>query len=241
MSRNRFCALSVAGFDPSGGAGILADIKTFEANKVKGLGVVSAITFQNELEFTGVEWVSQDSIIKQINIVTKVNNIEFVKIGMIQNADVLDKILDTLTEINPKIKIIWDPILSTSTQYKIHETFEIDKLQKICRKIFLITPNMNEIRILMNESDTMKAADLLGEYCNVYLKGGHSEKNLGRDYLIFNRKTSVFKAPKISPAGKHGTGCVLSAGITASLAKGFTIHKACLRAKDYVTNYLFCN
>src|ERR1700729_4382873 len=103
--------LSIAGFDPSGGAGILADIKTFEAQQTLGLGVCSALTYQTENTFEGVTWVNKDTIIKQLAPLLKAYSIDYVKIGLIENMEVLNSIIDYLLGKNPSMRIIWDPIL----------------------------------------------------------------------------------------------------------------------------------
>lgn len=250
MTKKRPCVLSIAGFDPSGGAGLLADIKTFEAHKVLGMGVVSALTFQNDSEFKSVKWIDADEIIKQIEILTRKFHFEFIKIGMIENLDVLQKIIQPLTINHQPSTIILDPILQASAGFEIHNKIEKDKLIEICKKIFLITPNTDEIKMLMNEADEMKAAKELSQYCNVFLKGGHSKENKGRDFLFTTPLSTgrgvggeayPFRPKKIAEHSKHGSGCVLSSAITANLAKGYPLQRACLKAKDYVTNFLMSN
>src|SRR5260221_632714 len=108
MPKERPCVLSIAGFDPSGGAGILADIKTFEQHKVSGMGVVTGLTFQNDSEFDGVKWIEPNEIIKQIDVLTRKFKFQFVKIGMLESLDVLEKIISRLKANGSKL--IWDPI-----------------------------------------------------------------------------------------------------------------------------------
>src|SRR6478609_9522229 len=100
--------LSIAGFDPSGGAGILADIKTFEGNKVHGLGVCTSITYQNDKEFDGLNWLDKDQIKNQIDVLAKRFRFDWIKIGLIENLSMLNKLVDYLLHINPNAKIIWD-------------------------------------------------------------------------------------------------------------------------------------
>ena len=243
LNLKRPCVLSIAGFDPSGGAGVLADIKTFEVNKVLGMGVVTGLTFQNDSEFDGVKWMEISEIIKQIEVLSRKFKFEFVKIGMIKDLEMLEPIISILNTQYSITKIIWDPILKASAGFEIHNPdsyrYEKEKLIFILKNIFLITPNMNEIRILTNENNELIAAKELSKYCNVFLKGGHSEKNKGRDYLFTTEgKEFSFRPKEISEVGKHGSGCVLSSAITANLAKGFNLHRSCLRAKDYTTKFL---
>lgn len=241
MNSKRPCVLSIAGFDPSGGAGLLADIKTFEAHKVLGMGVVSALTFQNDSTFKSVKWIDASEIIQQIEILTRNFHFEFIKIGMIENLDVLQKIIQQLTINNQQSIIILDPILKASAGFEIHNKIEKKNLTEICKKIFLITPNTDEIKTLMDETNEIKAAKELSQYCNVFLKGGHSKENKGRDFLFMKDKTYPFRPKKITEHSKHGSGCVLSSAIIANLAKGHPLQRACLKAKDYVTNFLISN
>ena len=242
MSKERPCVLSIAGFDPSGGAGILADIKTFEQHKVLGMGVVTGLTFQNDSEFDGVRWIDTNEIIKQIEVLTRKYKFEFVKIGMLESLKVLETIIEKTKNQELRTKLIWDPILKASAGFEIHKGFEKEKIIFILKNIFLITPNIDEIRILTDENDEMKAAKELSTYCNVFLKGGHSKEKQGRDYLFTtDGKMFPYKAKEISKAGKHGSGCVLSSAITSNLANGLSLQRSCLKAKDYVTKFLMSN
>ena len=242
MPKERPCVLSIAGFDPSGGAGVLADIKTFEANKVFGFGVITCLTFQNESEFEGVKWIETNEILKQTELLFKKHKIEYVKIGMMKDLETLEEIISKLNAQCSTLKFIWDPILKASAGFEINKTVNKKKVEDICKNIFLITPNLDEIKTLMNEKDEMIATKELSEYCNVFLKGGHSEKNKGKDYLFtIQGKVYPFRAKKIAENRKHGSGCVLSSAITANLARGSNLQRACLEGKNYVTKLLMSN
>ena len=240
--------LSIAGFDPSGGAGVLADIKTFEAHKVVGMSVVTGLTFQNDSEFDSVKWIETDEILKQIHVLSRKFKFEFVKIGMIKNLENLEKIIADCRLQTADCKIIWDPIIRSSAGFEIQKNLSKEKIIELCKRIYLITPNTDEIRILMNDSDEMKAANELSQYCNVFLKGGHSESKKGRDFLFTSPLSNgegsgvrSFRPKQISAFPKHGSGCVLSSAIAANLAKGETLHRSCLKAKNYVTEFLMSN
>ncbi len=247
MPKKRTCTLSIAGFDPSGGAGLLADIKTFEQHKVLGMGANTGNTFQNDSEFEGVAWTPIQEIQQQIDVLCKKFHFDFIKIGMIKDIDTLQILLKFIKTKNPKAKIIWDPIIKASAGFEIHASVEKEMLNSILKNIYLVTPNLDEIKFLAGDDDEIKSAKEFSKYCNVFLKGGHATKqtgtlSLGRDLLITtNEKIFPFKAKKISSAGKHGSGCVLSAAITANLANGLSLQRACLKGKDYVTKYLISN
>ena len=122
MSINpRPIVLSIAGFDPSGGAGLLADIKTIESHKVYGLGVLTCSTLQNELVFKEINWLETAYIKNQIKLLHQVSKIEVVKIGLVKSLKSLKKITQYLLELNPFVKIIWDPILSSSSGFVFHK------------------------------------------------------------------------------------------------------------------------
>ena len=229
--------LSIAGFDPSGGAGILADIKTFEANKVYGLGVCTAITFQNDEEFEGLSWVGEEDLKKQLNILLKKFHVDWVKIGLVENMNVLKNIVSYLKEKNPQIRIIWDPILKASAGFQFHQEIKREDLIDLCKNIYLITPNFKEIKKLIPEKSEEEGAGLLSGYCNVLLKGGHREDNKVTDILFENKIKFTFESEKIN-MDKHGTGCVLSSAILTNLAKGYDLVEACREGKEYVSDFI---
>src|SRR5258706_15915901 len=118
MQASRKYVISIAGFDPSAGAGILADVKTLEAMKVYALGVCSGITFQTEDEFVGVSWIPLHQIELQLELLLKKYSVEFVKIGLIQSLEMLDELVQFVRTKFPGVKIIWDPILKASAGFQ---------------------------------------------------------------------------------------------------------------------------
>lgn len=253
--------LSIAGYDPSAGAGLLADIKTFEAVKVYGLGVATALTWQNESEFERVQWLPLGDIIRQIELLLRKSKIDFVKIGLVESASTLAKIVDFLLDQNPKATIIWDPILQASAGFDFHSTTSLSEWKENLSKLYLVTPNWNELHWLSQREDWIRAAEEFAQFCHVLLKGGHRMDRPGYDYLAVRNskyqvqssesrvqagqleaiKTYSFRPKNMAVWAKHGSGCVLSSAITAYLAKGYPLHKACLHAKEYVTGFLGSN
>lgn len=227
MGKSRECVLSIAGFDPSGGAGVLADIKTFEQLKVYGEAVITANTIQSANEFDSVNWINEDEVMKQLDFLLRKRKYDIVKIGLVKNTDQLNTILDKLHKHNPQVKVIWDPILSSSTGFDFHQ----EDLKVDWSKIFLVTPNLLE----------QEKLEVTNDECQVFLKGGHSENAIGVDKLLLGDKQFTFKPKRTDVTEKHGSGCVLSSAIAAYLAKGYPLNKACLRAKDYVTLVLASN
>lgn len=229
MSTNKPFVLSIAGFDPSAGAGVLADIKTMEQCGVYGFGVNSANTFQNENEFDGVEWVSFESIQKQLVPLFRKYNIQVVKIGLIENLEILLKVCAFLKAQNATIKIIWDPILSASAGFSFHSNIQQRQLDEVLQLVYLITPNQPEYAQL----GSLKGV-------NVLLKGGHAEKK--DDVLVVQSgEEKIIKGSETVLKPKHGSGCVLSSAIASYLAFGFSLEDACKQAKRYVETLLASN
>ena len=235
--KKRPLVLSIAGFDPTGGAGILADVKTFEQNKVLGMSVMTANTIQTEANFVSVDWIDEGIVLKQIELL--LNNYSFaaVKIGLIPSLSFLLKIT-ALPQLH-QTKIIWDPILSASSGFDFKHDLAL--LEEVLEKVHLITPNWNEVQVLAKTSDATDGAKKLSTFTNVFLKGGHSD-DLGKDYL-FTKKGKVYPFNKMSNIAteKHGSGCILSSSLTAHIALKFPIIKACLRSKKYTSMVLESN
>ncbi len=232
--------LSIAGLDPSAGAGILADVKVFEAQKTYGLAVATALTIQHDASFRKVRWVTLEEIVAQAEPLFERYPIQVVKIGLIESMSVLSGLLDWLFRQNPQITIIWDPILKASAGFDFHRLI-LNESIPILQKLTLITPNIPEIQRITGQRDPQKGAQLLRTYCNVYLKGGHASSDNGLiiDYLFDTAgKVVAYPAPCIPNGEKHGSGCVLSAALSAGLAKGFSQSKACANARLYMNSYL---
>lgn len=239
MSYAKPFVLSIAGFDPSAGAGILADIKTFEMLGTYGLGVCTSTTFQNEDEFDGVEWISFESIQRQMEVVFRKYAIAVVKIGLIESFTVLSCVVNELQRFNSRIRIIWDPVLKASAGFDFHQEIDSRVVENVLSKIFLVTPNLPEaIKLAGHGSDAVASAIALNKHCNVYLKGGHRTDDLADDILCVDSSRYVVAGKKILTGDKHGSGCVLSAAIAANLAKGISLQESCEHAKKYVNGFL---
>ncbi|MHA6249679.1 bifunctional hydroxymethylpyrimidine kinase/phosphomethylpyrimidine kinase [Pontibacter sp. CAU 1760] len=241
MPKPRPYTLSIAGFDPSGGAGITADSKTFEALKVQGLSVCTAITYQHEAAFAGLDWLGMAQLEKQLTLLLGKYKVPFAKIGLVESVEVLAQLLNLLHRLSPETKLVWDPILKASAGFTFHRGIQAAQLQELCQRLYLITPNWNEMQQLMPDLSPPEAASALSRHCHVLLKGGHNTARPGYDYLYSEGESKAFRPKHAVPQGKHGSGCVLSAALTALLAQGYPLHKACRRAKDYTTRFLNSN
>lgn len=236
--KKRPLVLSIAGFDPTGGAGVLADIKTFEQNKVQGMGIVTGNTIQTENSFLKVEWINEDFLLLQLNTLLNQYDFQYLKIGLIPNLNFLANLLN-----HPKLaktKFIWDPILSTSSGFDFEH--QLEELNQVLKQVHLITPNWNEVKVLSGNSDSKLGAIELAKLTNVYLKGGHSTEEVGKDFLYAkNGKIYPFNNRAKYASEKHGSGCVFSSALTAQLALELPIIKACLKSKKYITEVLESN
>lgn len=242
--------LTIAGFDPSGGAGILADIKTIEANKCLGFAVCTANTIQNESEFVSPNWIAEEEVFAQLDILMKAHEFEYVKIGLIPSLQCLHNLIAVLSSqfsvhkpqtSNHKpqtlnLKLIWDPILSASAGFDFKH--DLSELKSVLKEVYIITPNWNETIHLSGKTDAIEGATYLAQFTNVYLKGGHHPTAKGKDYLFFDGKVNVFNPKKKVNYEKHGSGCVFSSVLTSNLAKKYPVVKACLRSKSYMYKFL---
>lgn len=239
MSADRPFTLSIAGFDPSAGAGVLADVKTFEQHCVYGLSIITANTLQTESTFEEIRWTDIRFILESIRTLFASYPIRTVKIGISPSLNYLGEIITTIKGANPKTKIIWDPVLKSSTAFEFTRIANHQDLLEILQQLDLVTPNYNEILKLSANSNSAEAiAQELSSHCPILLKGGHHPKKNGTDTL-YTPGASVEIPPQVSEVHqKHGSGCVLSAAITANLALGKDLVTACAEAKNYIENYL---
>jgi hydroxymethylpyrimidine/phosphomethylpyrimidine kinase len=240
MSENRPIVLTIAGFDPSGGAGVLADIKTFEQHKVYGFAINTANTIQTENEFHRIQWTPIDFVVE--SIITLLNNhpVKVVKIGIVPSLSYLNEIIIFLKKHSPTIQIIWDPILRSSTEFDFLTLSNQPILIDILKQIDLITPNFNEMQKLFPDFDTLSNTPHSG-IGGLLLKGGHNPTEIGVDYLFTKEEVFRFMPKETLLFEKHGSGCVLSSAITANLALGQNLKTACENAKIYTENYLLSN
>lgn len=236
LKLNRPLTMSIAGFDPSGGAGILADCKVFEQLKTYGTGVISANTIQNSEKVFAVSWNKPQEILQQISVVLNELPVTHFKIGIIENSSVLISIVEAIRKHNRKAFIIWDPILHSSSGYTFFETQH--QLEILLEKINLITPNLPEFEKLFTDK---KNALSYSKKTSIYLKGGHNTLSKGEDCLLHKGEAITFSSGVNFAYPKHGSGCIFSSALTAHLAHGKEIKTACTLAKQYIEKALNSN
>lgn len=236
--------LTIAGSDPSGGAGIQADLKTMEAHGVYGMSVITALTAQNTLGVTGKFPVPADFVRRQLVSVFEDIFPDAVKVGMLPDIEVMRILREIITEYKPK-KIVLDPVLSSTSGTSLSAENSLDYLKEmIFHLCTLITPNIPEAEKLTgfeitSSQELERVAKALGdEYgCSVLIKGGHSsfDGESSIDLLYSKGKTHRFRAGRIDNPNTHGTGCTLSSAIACNLALGFDLEESVKKGKDYLT------
>jgi len=226
--------LSIGGSDPSSGAGIQSDIKTFSNHNVYGFTAVTAITSQNTRKVTSVEPVSAKSLIAQIDSILSDFHIDAIKIGMVYNSQIIKVIHSKLRKI--KVPIVVDPIIKSTTGAILLKKSALHDYKKMIVPLAdVITPNKYEAKVLSGTSNTNKSAkkiQSMGAKC-VIITGATSSNSQISDFVLEENKEYVISGKKI-PIRNHGSGCNYSASISVSLAKGNTIRYAVKAAKDYV-------
>ncbi|WP_271406520.1 hydroxymethylpyrimidine/phosphomethylpyrimidine kinase [Tenacibaculum soleae] len=241
MNKNNYI-LTIAGLDPSSGAGITSDIKTFEAHGLYGLSVCTAVTIQNDIDFKDCVWIDKTVIISQIKTLFERFSISVVKIGIIESWDVLLDVTQILKRLNPKIKIVLDPILKASAGFDFHTNQNLEVLEQVLENCDFITPNYNEIKALFPDKNIEETIEFVSSKTNLYLKGGHRKDKKGWDEVYYNKIVQLNISPianKVSE--KHGSGCVLSSALTANLALEFSLEDACKNTKRYTEQFLNSN
>jgi hydroxymethylpyrimidine/phosphomethylpyrimidine kinase len=233
--------MSIAGMDPTGGAGLLADVKTCEQHRCLGFGVVSALTIQTEDTFHRVDWMPLTTIIDQAAPLFSRYTVAVVKIGIVENFAVLDSLVRWIIEQRAGIRIVWDPVLAASAGFRFVDRVDPARLQQLLKHIYLITPNAPEARQLAGVDDAQEAARQLARYCRVYLKGGHLTENTGTDYLYESDTVTTFSPGIHRVWPKHGSGCILSSAMASRLAGGESLTRACTGAKEYIERILISN
>ncbi len=237
-------ALTIAGSDSSGGAGIQADIKTMISNGVYAMSAITALTAQNTMGVTGIMESTPEFLGEQLdNVFTDIFP-DAVKIGMVSSAKLIAKIAEKLTEYDAK-NIVLDPVMvATSGSKLINDTAVSTLKEKLLPLATVITPNIPEAEVLSERKitsaqDMIEAAKYISETygCAVLCKGGHS-LNDANDLLYQNGSYQWFEGKRIDNPNTHGTGCTLSSAIASNLAKNFTLEESVERAKDYISGAL---
>jgi hydroxymethylpyrimidine/phosphomethylpyrimidine kinase len=236
-------ALTIAGSDSSGGAGIQADLKTFAALGVYGSSAITALTAQNTRGVTGIHPVPPEFVVEQIDAVFGDLAVGAVKIGMVAQLAVIEAVVASLNRWSAK-HIVLDPVMVATSGERLLNLGAVHALRRELVPIAsIITPNLPEAAALLDEAVATDAAAiqrqgerLLAMGCPaVLIKGGHSKGSESIDYLVRADGVIALPAPRVATKNTHGTGCSLSSAIAAGLAKGEPLETAVGNAKSFVS------
>ena len=237
-------ALTIAGSDCSGGAGIQADIKTMTMNGVYAMSAITALTAQNTTGVRAIQESTPNFLKQQLDAIFEDIFPDSVKIGMVSSSELISVIADRLKYHKAK-NIVVDPVMVATSGSALMKTDAVETLTKELLPIAtLVTPNIPEAEVLSElaietKEDMEKTAKVIGDAhnCAVLLKGGHNI-NDANDLLYADREYYWFEGKRIDNHNTHGTGCTLSSAIASNLAKGFALTESVQRAKEYISSAL---
>ncbi len=224
---------SIAGFDPSAGAGILADAKTIHSIGASPYAVITANTIQTHASFEEITWFNNQTILKQLATLLKTYRITHFKIGLVKDFEQLDGVLNCIYDFVSNPFIVWDPVLFSSTGFVFHQNWQVQLTT--LNKISVITPNSIEFNTLWPDGIEHLRNEM---QFYIYLKGGHRADKKGTDCLISrNGDTEIYGEP-FQNRSRHGSGCVFSSALTAYHVLGYDLPDAARKAKQYTEAYI---
>lgn len=235
-------ALTIAGSDSGGGAGIQADLKTFQELHVFGMSAITAVTAQNTLGVTGIYELPPEAVARQIDSVATDLGIDAAKTGMIANIEIMEVIAEKIREHHIR-RLVIDPVMIAKSGHALLREDARDALKRLLIPLAtVITPNLPEAEVLTGMSlvtmeQRKEAARRLLDLGvqAVVIKGGHTEDEEAIDLFYDGQEFRILSAPRFHTRHTHGTGCTFSAAITAGLAKGASLWEAVKTAKDFIT------
>ena len=261
-AKQRRLALTIAGFDPSGGAGVIADLRTFSAFGLDGVAAITSITFQNSEQVFGATHQTGDSVRSQVMPLLESGEIVCAKTGMLPTREVVIEVAGLFRETKLPRPVVDPVITSSSGQRLMSEDALAALIENLLPLAQVITPNIPEAETLTGftiatESDMRRAASMIRKMGTpaVLIKGGHlvqkaegskhkegnSETEDAIDVLDNQRKITVFRERRVRGGSLHGSGCIMSAAIAACLGKGMTLENSVGAAKSFVLDAIVKN
>jgi hydroxymethylpyrimidine/phosphomethylpyrimidine kinase len=240
-----FVAMTIAGSDSGGGAGIQADLKAFAANGVFGTCAVTAVTAQNTVTVEAVEELSPRLVALQIDAVLSDIGVDAVKTGMLSSAPIIEVVAAKLVE-HGITRVVVDPVMVAKSGARLLEPSAVEALAgTLLPRALVVTPNLPEAETLVgfpldDSASWRRAAERLVEMGAraALIKGGHAGGEESVDLLLHDGRFREFRSPRIATKNTHGTGCTFSAAIAAGLARGASLEDAVSSAKAYLTDAL---
>jgi hydroxymethylpyrimidine/phosphomethylpyrimidine kinase len=237
----RFAALTIAGSDPSGGAGIQADLKTFHQFGVYGEAVVTLLSVQNTVRVSRVECLSPSFVLEQLHAVLEDIPPQAAKTGALGDAGIVEAVAEAAASFG--FPLVVDPVMISKHGSPLISAGAAESLKRnLIPFAALVTPNLPEAEALTGTADPRRAAERLLEMGAraALIKGGHAKDN-ATDYLLAGNGWHEFPAPRIDTPHTHGTGCTYSAAITACLAQGMSMVEAVARSKAFIMEAIATN
>lgn len=234
---NKKCSMTIAGLDPSGGAGIIADCKTFHAHGIYATCVVTAITAQNPYCVTGIGGVDLDLIESEIDEILSVYPIRYIKTGMLYSGDIIKLVSRKIKEYD--LRAVVDPVMVSESGGDLTGKSFIEYMNKyLVKNSFIITPNIHEAEKLSNktitsEEDMISVAEKLSKDNSVVITGGHMQ---GNDILYCDDEIFRIEGKLINSDNTHGTGCIYSSAITSRLIEGYNLYESCKKSNEFIRN-----
>lgn len=234
-------AMTIAGSDSGGGAGIQADLKTFSARGVFGTSAITAITAQNTQDVTAVAPIANDMVAEQIRAVLEDIEIHAIKIGMLGAPDLIETVAAAIADFTGPI--VLDPVMLSKSGVALLPDDAVDALVALLLpRATVVTPNLPEAARILNGAPVDNDAEILAQGQEilakgaqaVVMKGGHGSGEVCRDWLVTPEAEVFFDAPRIETRNTHGTGCSMSSAIAAELAKGATLTEGVRTAHDWL-------
>jgi hydroxymethylpyrimidine/phosphomethylpyrimidine kinase len=236
-------ALTIAGSDSAGGAGIQADLRTFAALGVHGASAITALTAQNTLGVEAVHTAPPEFVLAEMRAIASDLKVGAIKTGMLGNFEIVEAVVDGLS-LFPGVPVVVDPVMVSQSGHPLLTDEAIDAIRtKLMPLAVLVTPNLLEAAKLLDEPVARDEAEMAAQAQRLrkqgasaaLVKGGHATGALAVDILSDAEGTMRLEAPRTPTKNTHGTGCTLSAATAAELAKGASLREALAKAKTYVT------
>jgi hydroxymethylpyrimidine/phosphomethylpyrimidine kinase len=241
-------ALTIAGFDPSAGAGLAADLKSFERCGVYGVAVCTANTIQSHHRFLAADWIPLETVLTQLDLLLASYPIAAAKIGIVENGAALAAVLARLSAAGVR-QVVWDPVVQPSAGGTLHTAaFTTTFSHSILQQLTLVTPNLAELGFfaqcpeaensVAHREASLRFAAECSRFCALLCTSAAITPSGVSDLLFLDGAQPHVLESQVTGWAKHGSGCVLSAAITAALAHGATLIDACTQGKRYVEGYL---
>lgn len=230
--------LTIGGYDPSNGAGITQDVKTLERLGKPAVSVLTCVTVQNDAEVRSVEWLAQDTIHRQVDVLLDRYRVSWVKVSLVRDLASLRSLLRHLKLRLPEVRVVWDPVQVSGSGYRFNTQDSYVLLVDVLRDCYLVLPNVMEWNSWTN-AGAGSGKTQLREIVNICITGGHRPDDPGTDILFqTGGSRTEIPAERLVENEKHGSGCVFASAVTAALSEGRRLVEAIGIAKTYVAGFI---